>query len=52
MHNKVQNLEIYFSSVLNGGIEKIFDPQMASSIERQQTMIGSVLVTPGQRIYK
>merc|ERR1712226_1010982 len=55
-HQKMENLmctsQTLLRIVLSGGVDKIFDPGMASTLERQETIIGSTLVAPGNKIYK
>jgi len=52
LENMMATSQTLLRIVLQGGVDKIFDPTMASSLERQETIVQSVLVTPGQKIYK
>lgn len=51
LENMMATCQTLFRIVLAGGIEKIFDPAMASSLERQETVVSDVLITPGKKIY-
>lgn len=55
-HRKMENLmctaQTLLRIVLCGGVEKIFEPSLASTLERQDTIVGNILVTPGNKIYR
>ena len=52
LENLMCTCQTLFRIVLAGGIEKIFDPVVASSLERQETVLDDLLVTPGKKIYQ
>jgi len=52
LENLMCTSQTIFRVILNGGIEKIFDASVASSLERQETIMDNLIVTPGKKIYQ
>merc|ERR1712142_733066 len=52
MENLMCTAQTLYRICLSDGTEKIFDPVVASSLERQETIADDVLIKPGQKIYK
>jgi len=52
MENLMATAQTLLRITMCGGVEKIFDPAMASTLERQDSVIGDTLIAPGTKIYK